>query len=171
MTDQIEKFMPPQKGKNRAYRVIREMLYFQPSRRGTDAGRALEYFHAISRRRAVIFMISDFLFSGYERPLRLAHKRHDVIPICITDRREISLPNVGFVTLQDLETGEHVLVDTASAMVRRLYRERREAAVAERRQLFRTLGIDAIEVLTDQPYINPLMRFFRLRERRLSQGR
>jgi uncharacterized protein (DUF58 family) len=170
-TDQIERFVPPQKGKNRALRVIREMLYFAPERRGTDLGLALEYLHRISRRRSVSFLLSDFLAAGYERALRLARRRHDIIPICISDRREASLPNLGLLTLSDLETGQQVLVDTGSARVREEYRRRREAAVAERRRAFRALGIDSIEVQTDQPYIHPLMRFFRQREKRLREGR
>jgi uncharacterized protein (DUF58 family) len=165
-TDAIETFVPPQKGRRHVLRVIRDVLYFQPQRRRTDVGRALEYLHHVSRRRTVSFLVSDFLASGYEKPLRLAHRRHDIIPISITDRRELSLPRLGFVELQDLETGEHVVVDTASAAVRQAYAQRRATAVARRRQLFQTLGIDAIEVRTDEPYINPLRRFFRQRERR-----
>ncbi|MCC2663241.1 MAG: hypothetical protein K0S35_1163 [Geminicoccaceae bacterium] len=170
-TDQIERFVPPQKGKNRALRVIREMLYFEPERRGTDIGQALEYLHRISRRRSVSFLLSDFLATGYERALRLARRRHDVIPICISDRREASLPNVGLLALRDLESGQQVLIDTGSARVREEYRRRRAAAVAERRRAFRALGIDSIEVETDQPIIHPLMRFFRQREKRLREGR
>ena len=170
-TDQIERFVPPQKGKNRALRVIREMLHFEPARRGTDLGLALDYLHRISRRRSVSFLLSDFLASGYERQLRLARRRHDVIPICIADRHEAELPNLGLLSLRDLETGQQVLVDTGSAAVRRQYRERREAAVLARQRLFRSLGVDPIEVQTDQPYIQPLMRFFRQRETRLHGGR
>ncbi|MEE9147914.1 MAG: DUF58 domain-containing protein [Candidatus Tectomicrobia bacterium] len=168
-TDRIEKFIPPQKGKHHVLRVIREVLYFQPQRRGTDVGLALEYLRTISRRRSVSFLVSDFLASDYETPLRIAHRRHDIIPISITDRRELSLPRLGFMTLQDLETGAYLVVDTSSAAVRRQYQQRREAAVAQRRQLFRSLGIDAIEVHTDEPFITPLMRFFRQREQRLKR--
>jgi uncharacterized protein (DUF58 family) len=166
-TDQIEKCIPPQKGKRHVLRVIREVLSFQPQRRRTNVGLALEYLHNISRRRAVSFLISDFLAAGYEKPLRIAHQRHDIIPISIADRREYSLPRLGLVTLQDLETGEYILVDTTSSAVRQQYRQRCETALAQRRQLFLSLGIDAIEVRTDEPYMNPLMRFFRRRERRL----
>ena len=94
-----------------------------------------------------------------------------MIPICISDRREAALPDLGLLRLRDLETGEVVLVDTGSAAVRRQYRERRAAAVAARQRLFRSLGVDPIEVQTDQPYIQPLMRFFRQREKRLREGR
>jgi uncharacterized protein (DUF58 family) len=165
-TDQIEKFIPPQKGKHHVLRVIREVLSFEPQRHRTDVGLALEYLHRINRRHAVSFLISDFLASGYEKPLRIARRRHDIIPISISDRRELSLPRLGFVTLQDLETGEYILVDTTSAAVRQQYQQRRQTLAAQRRQLFHSLGIDAIDVRTDEPYINPLMRFFWQRERR-----
>ena len=170
-TDQIERFVPPQKGKNRALRVIREMLHTEPERRGTDLGLALEHLHRTSRRRSVAFLVSDFLASGYERALRLARQRHDVIPVCISDRREAALPDLGLIALQDLETGAQVLVDSGSAAVRRQYRERRAAAVAARRRLFRGLAMDPIEVRTDQPYVQALLRFFRQREKRLREGR
>lgn len=165
-TDQIEKFVPPQKGRHHVLRVIREVLYFQPQHRGTDIGLALEYLHKISHRRAVSFLVSDFLTTGYEKSLRLACRRHDIIPISITDRRELQLPRLGFVALHDLETGEQLVVDTASAAVRREYERRRASAVAQRRQLFQSLGMETIEVATDASYIPPLIRFFRKRQRR-----
>jgi uncharacterized protein (DUF58 family) len=165
-TDHIEKFIPPQKGKHHVLRVIREILYFRPQHRGTNIGLALEYLHTINRRHAVCFLVSDFLASGYEKPLRITKQRHDIIPISIVDEREMCLPPLGLIMLQDLETGEHILVDTASASVRRDYQQRRAAAVAQRQQLFRGLGLDTIELRTDEPYIGPLMRFFRQRERR-----
>lgn len=170
-TDRIEKYIPPQKGRNRALRVIREMLSAEPEGRGTDIGKALEYLHAVIRRRSVAFLISDFLADGYEQALRIAHQRHDIIPVRISDRREDELPAVGLVNLQDLETGQQVLVDTSSAAFRQHYRERLEASANDRRQLFRSIGIDTIEMRTDESYIGPLMRFFRRREERLREGR
>jgi uncharacterized protein (DUF58 family) len=170
-TDTVEKYIAPQKGRNRALRVIREMLAFEPARRGTDLGRALEYLDAVHRRRSVSFLMSDFIASGYERPLRLAHRRHDIIPVCITDRRETSLPRLGLINLRDLETGATVMVDTDSAAVRRDFARRQQAALERRRRLFRSMSLDSVEVTTDEPYIHALMRFFRLRERRLQQGR
>src|SRR5256885_3368269 len=158
-TDAIETFVPPQKSRRHVLRVIREVLYFQPQRRRTDIGQALAYLHNVSRRRTVSFLVSDFLASGYETPLRIAQRRHDIIPVSITDRRELSLPRLGFLELQDLETGAHIVVDTASAAVREAYARRRAAAVERRRPLVQTLGLAAIEVGTGEPYINPLMRF------------
>jgi len=170
-TDRIERYIAPQKGRNRALQVIRELLTFEPQGRGTDLGHALEYLHKVCRRRSVTFLISDFLARDYERPLRLVHKRHDLIPICIADPREMELPDVGLIVLRDLESGAHALVDTGSAAVRRAYRERREDAARARQRLFRSLGIDVIDVSTREAYIHPLMRFFRLREKRRREGR
>ena len=165
-TDRIEKFLSPQKGKRHVLRVIRDVLSFQPQGRGTNVGLALEYLHRLHRRRTVSFLVSDFLATGYEQPLRLVSRRHDIIPISITDRRELSLPRLGLVTLQDLETGATILVDTSSAAVHQQYQQRRQAALDRRRQLFQSLGIDAIDVYTDERYIQPLLRFFRARARR-----
>jgi uncharacterized protein (DUF58 family) len=165
-TDRIERFIPPQKGKYHVLRVIREVLGFRPQHLGTDVGGALEYLHRISHRRSVCFLVSDFLASDYETPLRIAHRRHDIIPVTLTDQREDHLPRLGLVMLQDLETGAHVLVDTSSRAVRQQYQQRREAAVSQRQRLFRALGLDTIDIRTDEPFIDPLMRFFRQRERR-----
>jgi uncharacterized protein (DUF58 family) len=165
-TDQIEKFVPPQKGRRHVLRIIRDLLSFQPAGRRTNIGLALDYLQRISRRRTVSFLVSDFLAAAYERPLRMAQRRHDIIPISITDRRELSLPHVGFIALQDLETGAFALVDTSSPVVQRQYQQRRHAAVSQRQRVFRLLGIEAIEVCTDASYILPLVRFFRARERR-----
>jgi uncharacterized protein (DUF58 family) len=170
-TDRVERFIPPRKGKNRALRLIRELLAFEPEHAGTDIASALEFLNSVTHTRSVSFLISDFFADAYERALRLAHRRHDLIPVCLIDRRDTELPAVGFVRLRDLETGAEMVVDTDSRAVREAFRRRREAAQAERRRLFRALGIDSIEVRTDEPYIRPLMRFFRLRERRLGQGR
>jgi uncharacterized protein (DUF58 family) len=165
-TDRIERFIPPQKGKHHVLRVIREVLGFRPQHRGTDVGGALAYLHRISRRRSVCFLVSDFLASDYETPLRIAHRRHDLIPVTLTDQREEHLPRLGLVRLQDLETGAQVLVDTSSRAVRQQYQQRREAALSQRQRLFRALGLDTIDIRTDEPFIDPLMRFFRQRERR-----
>jgi len=170
-SDRIEKFVAPRKGRNRVLRLIRELIHAEPAGTGTDIALALDYFCATTRRRAVGFLISDFMAADYEVALRVAHQRHDVIPIRIADPREDELPEIGLTWLRDLETGAVVLVDTSSRATREEHRRRRRAADARRQQFFRGLGLDAIEVATDEPYIGPLMRFFRRRERRLAEGR
>jgi len=168
-TDQIEKFVPPKKGKTHVLRVIREALYFQPRRPQTDLAGALEYLAKVMPRRAVVFVISDFLSSGYERALRIANKRHDIVAITITDPRELQLPTIGFIELQDAETGERILIDTRDANVRKGFTVLNTKEMRERAEMFRAVNVDAIDVRTDRPYVDPIVRFFRMRERRLAR--
>jgi uncharacterized protein (DUF58 family) len=167
-TDRVELFIPPKKGKKHVLRVIREMLYFKPERRGTDVAGALEYLSRVVRRNAVVFLISDFLAPDYSRPLRVANRRHDLVAITFTDPREDELPAVGLVHLVDAETGEERLVDTSSVAVRQAFRERRRRMREERERVFRKYRVDCIDVRTDRSYVEPLIGFFRRRERELA---
>jgi len=166
-TDRIEKFLPPRKGLNHVLRVIRELLYLQPVGHGTDLGEAFDYLNKTFRRRSVVFLVSDFQARGYENPLRIARRRHDVIPIAITDRREVELPNVGLIELLDAETGETMLIDTSRKALRRNYAASAVADVERRENLFRKMKMDSINVRTGESFVEPLTRFFRLREARL----
>ena len=168
-TDQIEKFIPPKKGRTHILRVIREVLYNQPGHTGTDLTQALEYLNRLLTRRSIVFILSDFLTEDYMKPLRVASKRHDVVAVTITDPRELSLPGVGLIELQDAETGEEALVDTGDAGWRRQYAEYNEALREARDQQFRVTGVDAIHIRTDEPYIDPLLQFFKLRERKFAR--
>ncbi len=168
-TDQIEKFIPPKKGRTHILRVIREVLYTRPEHTGTDLAQALEYLNRLLTRRCIVFIISDFLDSDYVKPLRVASKRHDVVAVTVTDPRELDLPGVGLIELEDAESGEEVLVDTGNAEWRRQYAEYNEAIRNDRDQQFRVTGVDAIHVRTDQPYIDPLLQFFKLRERKFAR--
>jgi uncharacterized protein (DUF58 family) len=166
-TNKVEKFVPPKKGKRHVLRVIRELLYFQPESKHTDISVGLEYLSKVTSRRTVTFVVSDFIASGYDMPLRIANKRNDIIAIAITDPRELELPNVGFIELQDAETGELVFVDSSNSNVRKQFAQRNARAVKDRNDLFRSMGVDTIDIRTDRPYIEPIMKFFRMRERRL----
>lgn len=168
-TDQIEKFIPPKKGRTHILRVIREVLYTRPGHTGTDLTQALEYLNRLLTRRSIVFILSDFLTEDYAKPLRVASKRHDVVAVTITDPRELSLPGIGLIELQDAETGEEVLVDTGDAGWRRQYAEYNEALREARDQQFRVTGVDAIHIRTDEPYIDPLLQFFKLRERKFAR--
>lgn len=170
-TDRVELFLPPRKGRNRALRLIRDMLAFEPRGRGTDIAAALEYLHKAIPRRSIAFLISDFFAADFERPLRLVRRRHDLAPICLTDPRDRELPAVGFVRLRDLETGGELVVDTDSRAVRERFAALRRETAARRRRLFRALGVDFAEVPTERSWVGPLLRFFRRRERRLEEGR
>jgi len=165
-TDRVEKYVPAKKGTQHVLRIIRELLYHQPVGRGTDIPEAVGFLNRVTTRKSVCFLISDFLATGYEPALRIARRRHDLIPIIISDPRESELPNVGFVELEDPETGELVLVDTSSRALRRRYAQTAVDRAAARETMFRRMNTDFVDIRTDQPYVEPLVRFFRKREKR-----
>lgn len=165
-TDRVEKYIPPKKGRKHVLRVIREVLFFEPEHNGTDVQAALDFLNSISKRRAVVFLVSDFLASGYERSLQVSNKRHDIIALMIQDPRETHLPDVGILELQDAETGEVVLVDTHEASIRKGFQALAEKDVRERDRFFKQIGVDTVLLRTDRPYTDPLIRFFRSREKR-----
>ncbi|MDZ7316089.1 MAG: DUF58 domain-containing protein [candidate division KSB1 bacterium] len=165
-SDQVEKFVPPRKGKSHVLRVIREILYHKPQGTQTNIAAALEFLSRVARRRSVVFLVSDFISSGYEKALQIANKRHDLVAVTITDPREIDMPDVGILELEDAETGEILLLDTSSLEVRREFAQRTSEWSEQREKLFRTLAVDSIDIRTDQPYIEPLIRFFRMRAKR-----
>ena len=170
-SDRIEKFVPPHKGRKHILRVVRELLYFasngefQRSSR-TDIAVALEYLNQILKRRATVFLISDFLAEGFEKDLQIANKRHDLVAIRLIDPLEERLPGIGLIELEDLETGETMLLDTSLNESRETVAEN---ALTEKNRLertFKTIGVDYIDIYTHQSYIKPLTRFFRMRARR-----
>ena len=167
-TDGVEKFVPPQKGTRHVLRVIRELLYHQPLGSGTDIASALEHLNRVTTRRAVVFVVSDFQDAGYDQALRVARRRHDLIPITISDRHELEMPNVGLIELIDSETGQTAVVDTSSAGWRQDYRRTTEEAVDKLTQQFRRLNIDPISLTTGESIVEPLTRFFRARRARLA---
>ncbi|MCZ6819316.1 MAG: DUF58 domain-containing protein [Calditrichaeota bacterium] len=165
-TDRIEKFVPPKKGKSHVLRVLRELLYHEPKGRGTDIAMALEYLSSVITRRAVVFLVSDFISEDYSKAMQIANKRHDLVAITITDPREMELPNIGLVELEDAETEETILLDTADAATRSMFTRETSAAKEKRDKMLRTLGVDTIDVRTDISYVEPLIRFFRMRAKR-----
>jgi uncharacterized protein (DUF58 family) len=168
-TDRIETFLRPRKGKDHVLRVIREILYFRPRGRATDLGLALQFMYRTITKRAVVFVVSDFLVQGYEQPLRVAARKHDVIAITVTDPREETLPPVGLLDLEDAETGDRILVDASDRRTRARYQAWAAHRRASREALFRANAIDCLELFTDRPYDAPLLRFFHRRARRMSR--
>jgi uncharacterized protein (DUF58 family) len=169
-TNEVELFVPPRKGRKHVLRVIREILYFEPRQRKTQLSTALEYIDRVLQRRSVVFLISDFRDSGYEKRLRVTSRRHDLIAVTIQDPREAELPDVGLIELQDAETGEVVILDTHHRKTRERYRQMNEQLIEERRKHFHANKIDAIEIQTDVSYVKPLIRFFHQRAARESFG-
>ena len=165
-TDQVELYVPPGKGVEHVLRVVRELLIFRPKHLGTSLALGLDKLNNMVRKRAVVFLISDFLDEGYERQLRLASRRHDLIAVTLSDLREEELPSLGLLRLEDAETGREIVVDTSRPGVRRAFvqaaRDRRET----RDGLLKRAGVDVVDVRTDHSYERPLLQFFRQRQRR-----
>lgn len=166
-TDKIEKYIPPRKGRSHVLRVIRELLYFKPESGRTDINGGLEYLLKGLKRRAIVFVVSDFDDRGYEKTLRVLNQKHDVIAIRIRDQREKDLPPVGLLKLEDAETREAVWVDTTD----REFRQRYTQLIAENEQKFvraaQQMNLDLIRIDTAESYVDPLVKFFKMRERRL----
>ena len=165
-TDRVEKFVPPKKGKGHVLHVVTEILDAKPEHTGTDIACALTLLGHLARRRSVAFLISDFQASGYEHALRVASKRHDLIPIQVIDPREEALPDIGIALLEDLESGDVVEVDTSDPRVRQAYALRVARERAAREQMWKRLKLDAITVHTDRSYVQPIASLFRLRQKR-----
>lgn len=193
-SDQIEKFIPPRKGRRHVLRVIREVLFFEPRGRGTDLSGALEFLLRVTPHRAIAVVISDFLGApmvandrtgGRARSqmlvmeslaqaaftaLRQANRRHDLVAVQVVDRYELELPALGRLILQDAESGEVVEVNTAEERNRAAFAQRQARSQEELKRVFRAAGIDAIYLRTDQPYAGELARFFETREKRRLRG-
>lgn len=165
-TDEIEKVIPPKKGRLHVLRLIRELLTTEPKGTGTDISEALSYVNRLLNRRAIIVLASDFQDSQYDRQLKITNRKHDLVNIFINDKFEDELPDLGLVPLRDAETGEEVLVDTSSEKVRKEYQKKREKAKHHLRDQFLRMKIDMIELETNASYIRPLMTFFRRRMHR-----
>jgi uncharacterized protein (DUF58 family) len=165
-TDRIELALPPRKGTRHVLRVIREVLSIAPGGTATDIPAALEHLEKVTKRRSVVFVLSDFLDPRCQQALKIAGRRHDVIAVVLDDPRETTLPAVGLVELEEAETGARYVVDTGDARVRAAFAREAAAARAERDRGLRAADVDAIVVDTDRPYTQALLRFFRMRERR-----
>ncbi len=167
-TDEVEKFVPPKKGKKHVLRVVSEILSYEPRSRRTSIAAGLDFLGRVARRRAVAFVVSDFLapLSSYERSLRVSARRHDIVPVAVTDPLEEALPRVGLIELEDPETGEVVLFDSSGPEGRAFAAETRRTREA-RLALWNRLALDAVSLGTDRPYLPALTAFFEARARRL----
>ena len=169
-TDRVETFLPPRKGREHGLRVLRDLLAFETTGRGTEIARALEFLRRVVPKRAVIFLLSDFEDSGYERTLRPFARKHDVVAIAVGDPREQELPPVGIIAVEDPETGERALVDALSPAVREIWARAGQSRRDALREILRRTGVDLLEISTGEPYEVPLVRFFRERARRLARA-
>ncbi len=164
-SDKPEKFIPPKKGKQHILRIIRELLNFEPTSKGTDIGKALEYFNNVIKKRSICFILSDFLSKDYENPLRIAARRHDLVGLHIVDPREETLPAVGLIRAVDAETGQTNWIDTSLASVRNKYANWYQEHFNYFRITFLKSGADMVSIRTDKPYVNTLLQFFKKRSK------
>ena len=165
-SDRILKSIPPRKGRTAVMRLVREVLAADETRERTDISAALRFLNNVQKRKAVVFLVSDFQDAGYERELRVTARRHDVIACPISDPGEFNLPDVGLIELQDPETGELLLVDTASSAVRNAFQSNAAAEDERLQRFFKRNGIDAVRLTTDTPYIDSVRALFRRRARK-----
>ena len=165
-TDRIEHVVPPRKGRKHALRLMRDLLAFQPTGRGTDIAGATDYLNKMLAHKTIIFFVSDFIAENVERPLKLLAQRHDVVAVTVEDPSEIELPDVGLARLVDPETGETIYVDTSDPKVRSAFETNVTQERETRKHLLRRLAIDEVPVRTDGSIVEPLFRFFRTRETR-----
>jgi uncharacterized protein (DUF58 family) len=165
-TDKVEQFIPPKKGKSHILRIIREVLAFEPTGKGTDIAGALEYFSAVIKKRSICFILSDFMSKEFDRPLKIASKKHDLVALRIHDIREDTLPNVGLVPMQDAETEKMLFVDTSSKKVRDNFAKNRAQTNEKLSKLFPASGVDLIDITTGTDYVKPLINFFKTRGKR-----
>jgi len=164
-SDGIELFVPPAKGRTHVLRIVRELLFLRPQGRGTSIAAAMAYIGRIARRRAIVFVLSDFFDEGYEHQMRAAASRHEVIALTLNDTREEALPDVGLLELEDAESGARVALDTSDAAVRTSYEANATERRSRRRRALAAAGVDEVALYTDRSYVPPLLRAFQSRQR------
>ncbi len=168
-TDDVELFLPPRKGRKHGLRVIREVLYHEPKSSRTNISKSLEFLSQILKRRSVIFILSDFNDTHYEKTMKVLSRRHDVIACLITDPRELTLPDVGLITIADAENGKEITIDTGNPKFREKYTLKARAEYERKKKLLLQSGAEILDIRTDKPYIDELYRFFRARERKTNR--
>lgn len=168
-TDEVEKYIPPRKGKKSALRILRDILYFEPKNVKTDINKSVEYIYRLIKKRSIIFIISDFLDKDYENSLQLLAKKHDVIAIRVIDKGEMELPKAGLLHLNDPETGARFSVNTSSRKIRERYRKNVLEQETDLMEKFRKIKVDLVNLQTDKPYASELMKFFKFRIRMKNQ--
>ena len=162
-SDQVELFIPPKKGRSHVLRIIRELLEYEPKSRKTNISNALEFLSGVIKKKAIVFLMSDFMDSDYEKTLRIVAKKHDLTGIRIYDRHEENIPNLGLVPMLDNETGQTAYVDTQSAAVRKVYAQQYSIQVKVFENLFHKNGAGTLHCRLDESYVKKLLNFFKSR--------
>jgi uncharacterized protein (DUF58 family) len=166
-SDEVEKYIPPKKGKSHVLRVIRELLYYQPKNKGTSIHSALDFLLKVAKRRSVAFVLSDFLDSGYWKSLKMVNKKHDIIGIRLFDPTESNVPDIGLIKVKDPETDQEFWINTSRDIDRLDYRTAFENRTAELESTCKKIKFDLIPISTGDDYVEPLMSFFQKREKRV----
>ena len=165
-SNKIEHYIPPKKGKAHVWNIIRTILNYQPEGRLTDLNIPLEYLLKIQKRKCIAFLISDFQATNYETNVKLASQKHDLVAISISDPRERDLPKIGLINLRDSESGETLLIDTDNREMTKLLTSYEREKRGKFKKLFRSIGVDTIEIDTDGSLVEPIIRYFKIREKR-----
>ncbi|MFH0894599.1 MAG: DUF58 domain-containing protein [Bacteroidota bacterium] len=165
-SDRIEKFIPPKKGKTHILHIIRELIQFEPVSKKTDISVALKYFSNVIKKRAIVFLLSDFLNDRFEDPLRIVSRKHDLVALRVYDQREKELPRIGLLQIRDAESGEIKTIDTSNNKTRKNYTNWWLVKESRLDEMFIRNGIDAVRIRVDEDYVKPLIRMFKKRERR-----
>jgi uncharacterized protein (DUF58 family) len=165
-TDTIEKFIPPKKGKSHILRIIRELINFEPKGKETNITQALRYLTNAVKKKSIVFLISDFMTSGFEDALKISNRKHDVVALQITDAAEKSIPDIGLIKIRDNESGKLIWVNTSSKAFRNNYVSQSSLFEQKLKEIFNRSGVDHAEIDTEKGYIKPLMNLFKRRETR-----
>ncbi len=165
-TDQVEHFVPPKKGRSHVQRILRDLFYVKPKSNGTKLAAAMDHLRGILKKRATVFVFSDFQDASFARALKTMSKKHDVVAVVVEDPKELEIPSVGLIDLIDSETGEVMTVDTSSPIFRRSYADQVRAVRVERERELRVSGVDRVEVLSGDNFVDPLIAYFRRKNRR-----
>lgn len=162
-SDRIELFIPPKKGRTHILRIISELLDFQPQGTGTNISLALDYLNRVVKKRAICFLLSDFLDNSFDHALRITSRKHDLVAIHIEDRGEAQLPDAGWLLIRDAESGDSRWINSSSKVVRKALKTEYLERKSKLKESFGKAGVDFISLKTDEPYIQPLMTLFKKR--------
>ena len=162
-SDEVEKFIPPKKGKTHILRIIREVLAFNPKSKGTNISECLKYFNSVVKKRSICFILSDFISFSFDKPLKIASKKHDVIALRVYDKREEELANIGLVPMLDAETEEVIVVDTSNKKIRSIFNKKKKEEYNNLKKIFPASGVSMVNINTSEDYVRPLINFFKKR--------
>lgn len=162
-SDKIEMFVPPKKGRSHILRIIRELIDFHPSSKGTDISAALDYLNSVIKKRTICFLISDFVDDNFEDALKIANRKHDVVALRVYDKGELQLPDLGLIKLQDAETGKTKWVNTRNPALRKKYQKEKFIRDKKVKEALKKSGVDFTDIATDENYVRPLMTLFKKR--------